>query len=122
MLEEISYCNFIVPARSDAAYIHCIRVPNNGLKFSSYTYIHEECPMGYKTISLSEEAYEVLRKSKRENESFSQVVIRLAQKRTLRDFVDCISDDSVVKLSKALEDFRKERSELWAQSMEELVS
>jgi predicted CopG family antitoxin len=78
--------------------------------------------MGYKTISLSEEAYEVLRKSKRENESFSQVVIRLAQKRTLRDFVDCISDDSVVKLSKALEDFRKERSELWAQSMEELVS
>ncbi|NHI83119.1 MAG: hypothetical protein EAX81_02275 [Candidatus Thorarchaeota archaeon] len=78
--------------------------------------------MGYKTISLSEEAYEVLRKAKRENESFSQVVIRLAHKRTLSDFIDSISDDSAIKLSKALEDFRKERSELWGQSMEELMS
>lgn len=78
--------------------------------------------MGYKTISLSEEAYEVLRRAKKENESFSQVVMRLAHKRTLSDFRDCISDGSITNLSKALEDFRKERSELWAHSMEELVS
>ena len=78
--------------------------------------------MGYKTISLSEEAYEVLRKAKRENESFSQVVMRLAHRRTLSDFIDSISDDSVIKLSQALEDFRKERREVWGRSMEELVS
>ncbi len=78
--------------------------------------------MGYKTISLSEEAYEVLRKAKRENESFSQVVMRLANMRSLNDFVGCIPDASVMSLSKALEVFRKERGELWARSMEELVS
>ena len=78
--------------------------------------------MGYKTISLSEEAYEMLRKAKRENESFSQVVMRLANKRTLSDFVGCIPENSVAKLSEALADFRTDRGELWAQSMEDMVS
>ncbi|MDF1537543.1 MAG: antitoxin VapB family protein [Candidatus Thorarchaeota archaeon] len=78
--------------------------------------------MGYKTISLSEEAYSVLKKAKRENESFSQVVIRLTNRQSLSDFVGCISEKSALKLSDALESFRKERAEVWAQSMEELVS
>jgi predicted CopG family antitoxin len=63
----------------------------------------------------------MLKKAKRENESFSQVVLRLVNRRTLDDFVGCIPNDSVTRLSKALEDFRKERSEIWSQSMEELV-
>ena len=50
--------------------------------------------MGYKTISLSEKAYEMFRKMKRENESFSQVVIRLSSRKTLNDFVGCISKKS----------------------------
>ncbi|TXT54075.1 MAG: hypothetical protein BAJATHORv1_90024 [Candidatus Thorarchaeota archaeon] len=77
--------------------------------------------MGYKTISLSEEAYAILKKAKRENESFSQVVIRLAQRRTLSDFIGCISEESVSKLTYALADFRQERSKVWSKSMEELV-
>jgi predicted CopG family antitoxin len=76
--------------------------------------------MGYKTISLSEEAYETLKKAKRDNESFSQVVIRLAGKRTLDDFVGCISKESVSKLSDALAAFRDERGAIWSESMEEL--
>jgi len=77
--------------------------------------------MGYKTISLSEEAYEILRNAKRERESFSQVVIRLASKRSLDDFVGCISTESIGKLSDALEVFRRERGITWSDSMEEML-
>ncbi|MHA2602501.1 MAG: antitoxin VapB family protein [Candidatus Thorarchaeota archaeon SMTZ1-83] len=77
--------------------------------------------MGYKTISLSDEAYEILRKAKRNNESFSQVVIRLASRRSLDDFVGCISTESISKLSDALDVFRKERSKTWSESMEEMI-
>jgi predicted CopG family antitoxin len=77
--------------------------------------------MGYKTISLSEEAYEILKNAKRDRESFSQVVIRLAQKRTLEDFVGCISSESISKLSDALDVFRRERGTTWSESMEEML-
>ena len=77
--------------------------------------------MGYKTISLSEDAYEILKKAKKESESFSQVVIRLASRRSLDDFVDCISKESISKLSDAIDIFRKERSISWSESMEEML-
>ena len=88
-------------------------------------YIHRHTQnvmnMGYKTISLSEEAYEILRNAKRERESFSQVVIRLASKRSLDEFVGCISTESISKLSDALEVFRRERGKTWSESMEEML-
>ena len=77
--------------------------------------------MGYKTISLSDDAYEILKNAKRNNESFSQVVIRLASRRSFDDFIGCISKESVSKLSDALAVFRKERSRTWSESMEEMV-
>jgi len=77
--------------------------------------------MGYKTISLSEEAYEILSNAKRDRESFSQVVIRLASIRSLEDFVGCISSESISKLSDALDVFRKERGRTWSESMEEML-
>jgi predicted CopG family antitoxin len=77
--------------------------------------------MGYKTISLSEEAYEILRNAKKDRESFSQVVIRLASKRSLEDFVGCISSESISKLSDALDVFRRERGRTWSESMEEML-
>lgn len=43
--------------------------------------------MGSKTISLSNEAYERLKSRKREGESFSDVVNRLAGERPLLDIV-----------------------------------
>lgn len=77
--------------------------------------------MSYKTISLSEEAYEVLKNAKRGKESFSEVVIRLAKRRSLEDFVGCLPSESVDKLSDALEVFRRERGKTWSESMEELT-
>lgn len=43
--------------------------------------------MGTKTISLSEEAYDRLKRRKREDESFNDVVNRLAGERPLLDIV-----------------------------------
>ncbi len=88
-----------------------------------FIHIHTQNPMtmGYKTISLSDEAYEILKKAKRDNESFSQVVIRLVRKRSLDDFIGCISKKSVSKLADALAVFREERSTTWSESMEEML-
>ena len=77
--------------------------------------------MGYKTISLSTEAYDLLKRAKRENESFSQVVIRLMNKESLESFVGCISKESAKKLADAIDVFREERGKAWSQSMEEML-
>jgi len=63
----------------------------------------------------------MLRKMKRENESFSQVVIRLSNRKTLNDFIRCISENSSEKLVDALGTFRDERGRVWSESMEELL-
>lgn len=86
-----------------------------------HIYAQNVSRMAYKTISLSEEAYEILKNAKKENESFSQVVIRLASRRSLDAFVGCISKESVEKLSDAMETFRKERGKIWSESMQEMV-
>lgn len=92
---------------------------------SLYPYIHRHTQkvmlMGYKTISLSEEAYKILKNAKRDRESFSQVVIRLGKKRSLEDFVGCISSESITKLSDALDVFRRERGTAWSESMDEML-
>lgn len=44
--------------------------------------------MAHKTITISEEAYRVLKRMKRPNESFTKLVLRLAQTRkTSRDLL-----------------------------------
>ncbi len=49
------------------------------------------------------------------------MVIRLAKKGSLEDFVGCISSESANKLSDALEVFRRERGKAWSESMEEMT-
>jgi predicted CopG family antitoxin len=93
------------------------------MSLNSYMHIHTQkvMSMGYKTISLSDKAYEILKNAKRNGESFSQVVIRLASKRSFDDFIGCISKESIDKLADAMEVFRKERSRTWSESMEEML-
>ena len=95
----------------------------HGMSLNPYMHIHTQSVrgMGYKTISLSDEAYEILKKAKRDSESFSQVVIRLASRRSLDDFVGCISKESIERMSAAIDAFRKGRGEVWSESMEEMM-
>ncbi|MBS3794121.1 MAG: antitoxin VapB family protein [Candidatus Thorarchaeota archaeon] len=70
--------------------------------------------MGYKTITLSEDAYELLKNEKKASESFSPVIIRLTSRRSLDAFVGCISNESVEKLSSAMDTFWKEEEAAWS--------
>ncbi|MFP3910155.1 MAG: antitoxin VapB family protein [Archaeoglobaceae archaeon] len=43
--------------------------------------------MGHKTLTVSEDAYNALRKQKRKNESFSEVILRITSKSSLLDYL-----------------------------------
>lgn len=75
--------------------------------------------MAFKTITLSEEAYKRLKDQKRENESFSEVVLRLTNTSTLRDFVGIIDDSFLDELEKNIEKIRKGRSTQYIESIQE---
>jgi len=65
--------------------------------------------MATKTISLDEEAYEHLKAHKREGESFSEVVKRLAGERSWTDVAGVLSEDEAERLDKIV-DTGRERS------------
>lgn len=46
-----------------------------------YTYIHITQPMAHKTITISDDAYEALARSRLANESFTKVILRLTSGR-----------------------------------------
>ncbi|MFW5964193.1 MAG: antitoxin VapB family protein [Natronomonas sp.] len=67
--------------------------------------------MGTKTISLADDAYEKLRAHKREGESFSDVVRRLAGGVTLSEYHGVIEEDTADELEAILTGRRDSRSE-----------
>lgn len=73
--------------------------------------------MGTKTISLSDEAYDRLKRRKNEGESFSDVVNRLAGERPLLDIVGTGRPDDGVEaaIEDAREDFEQSTNRLAAE-------
>ena len=63
-----------------------------------------------KSIRLSEEAYERLAAHKGEDETFSDVVLRLAGERSLLDLAGLLSDDEAQALREAVEKRRERRA------------
>ena len=63
--------------------------------------------MGVKTITISIEAYEALLKLKRPGESFSDVILKLAKKRSLLDLAGVWRDVSDEELEKVLKEIRE---------------
>ncbi|MBO3754685.1 MAG: antitoxin VapB family protein [Candidatus Brockarchaeota archaeon] len=66
--------------------------------------------MGHKTITISDEAYRALAHLKRGKESFTEVILRLAKRRTkstLLDYVRSLEPDE--EFAEIMEDVLKER-------------
>jgi len=64
-----------------------------------------------KSVRLTEEAYERLAAHKREDETFSDVVLRLAGERSLLELAGILSDEEADALRDAVEERRERRSE-----------
>lgn len=67
--------------------------------------------MGTKTIRLDDEAYERLASRKREGESFSDVVKRIAGERSLLELAGVLSDDDAEVMRETIEARRKRSRE-----------
>ncbi|QSG14574.1 antitoxin VapB family protein [Halapricum desulfuricans] len=67
--------------------------------------------MATKTISLDEEAYERLKARKKEGESFSETVKRLAGERSWNEVTGILSEDEAAALEAAIEDGRRKSNE-----------
>jgi predicted CopG family antitoxin len=64
-----------------------------------------------KSIRLSDEAYDRLAAHKREDETFSEVVLRLAGERSLLELADILTDEEADALREAVRERRARRSE-----------
>jgi len=64
-----------------------------------------------KTISLSEDAYEMLKNLKKENESFTDLVKRLCSGVKLKDFHGILEEEAAEEIEKIIRKKRKEHRE-----------
>ena len=62
-----------------------------------------------KSIRLSDEAYERLASHKRDDETFSDVVLRLAGERSLLELAGLLTDEEADALGEAVEERRERR-------------
>ncbi|MBX0286663.1 antitoxin VapB family protein [Haloarcula salinisoli] len=62
-----------------------------------------------KSIRLSEDAYERLAAHKRDDETFSEVVLRLAGERSLLELAGILSDEEAESLRAAVDERRDRR-------------
>jgi predicted CopG family antitoxin len=60
-----------------------------------------------KTITISDDAYEVLSRNKNEGESFSDVILRLARKRTIKELAGVWGDWDYDDMKETFEEIEK---------------
>ncbi len=69
--------------------------------------------MTYKTISLNSKAYNLLKKAKKEGESYSETVIRLTTKPNIEKYLEMFGSLQSELDEKELTEFKKEARQAW---------
>ncbi|MBW1669723.1 MAG: antitoxin VapB family protein [Deltaproteobacteria bacterium] len=64
--------------------------------------------MGSKNISISEEAYQRLASLKKPNESFTQVINRLTQKRSILELAGTLSEQEAAEITENIKLLRRD--------------
>lgn len=64
--------------------------------------------MATKSVTIKESAYEILKSRKQEGESFSDVIERIASRRSLTELLDVLSEEEGESLADEVEKTRKE--------------
>ena len=73
-----------------------------------------------KSIRLSDEAYERLAAHKREDETFSDVVLRLAGERSLLELAGMLTEEQADEIETAIQERRERRRDQLDEMAEEL--
>ena len=79
-----------------------------GRKIYKHIYIHN---IMARVISISDEVYDLLKSLKREGESFSEVIKRLARKSSISNFSGVLSKDSAEKIEKIINNLNEKTKE-----------
>lgn len=69
--------------------------------------------MTYKSVSLNVEAYELLKKEKKEGESFSDVIIRLIKQPDIKELLDYFGSMEEELTDKTVKEFVDEAKQAW---------
>ncbi len=69
--------------------------------------------MTYKTISLNSKAYQLLKKEKKDGESFSDTIIRLTTKPNIKKFLEMFGVLKNDLDDQELSEFKKEAHQAW---------
>ncbi len=77
--------------------------------------------MVVKTITVTKDAYEALKALKAERESFSETILRVAKRRSLREFAGVLSPESADRLERAVKDIRKRHTKAHRRRMKDIV-
>jgi predicted CopG family antitoxin len=67
--------------------------------------------MGTKTISISDEAYSLLKHAKEERESFTETILRITRKDPLSALAGVLSSSDAEALERVVRDIRRKTNE-----------
>ena len=76
--------------------------------------------MGSKNISISEEAYQRLASLKKPNESFTQVINRLTQKRSILELAGTLSEQEAAEITENIKLLRRDSEKSLTRNMGEV--
>ena len=74
-----------------------------------------------KTITITEDAYRILKSWKQGSESFSETIRRKGKRRPLSDFYGILSKESGERFERAIMGFRKQSNEAYTKKIHNLA-